>query len=89
MKTGFKNKIEVKEHKSIKSPWNFDAPLYDERTSCYINAGTHHGVGYTQPVGHKDNPKSTAATLPRDRRKVNTMEDAYVRSDNLPIGIDE
>lgn len=31
--------------------WNFDAPDYDKRSSSFVNAGTHHGVGKTQPVG--------------------------------------
>lgn len=51
MKTGLKNKIAVKDDKSIKSPWNFDAPEYDHRSSCYVNAGSHYGVGHRQPVG--------------------------------------
>lgn len=51
MKTGFKDRIEIKEGKKIKSPWNFDQPPYDERTSCYVNAGTNYGVGHNQPVG--------------------------------------
>jgi hypothetical protein len=51
MKKNFKNNIEEKQHKSVASPWNFDCPHYDERSSCYVNAGSHHGVGHTQPVG--------------------------------------
>ncbi len=34
-----------------KSPWDFTCPEYDERTSCYVNAGSHYGVGHRQPVG--------------------------------------
>ena len=51
MKTGFKNPIEGKEGKSVKNPWSFDQTKYDERSSCFINAGTHQGVGKKQPVG--------------------------------------
>lgn len=51
MKTGFKDPIAVKEGKKIKSPWNYDQPPYDERSSCYVNAGTNYGVGHNQPVG--------------------------------------
>ncbi len=84
MKTGFKDPIAVKdETKKIKSPWNFDCPQYDERSSCYVNAGSHYGVGYRQPVGHKGNPKSNVDTLPRSR--VNTMKDDEVPKRNLPI----
>lgn len=31
--------------------WTFDCPTYDNRSSNAINAGTHLGVGKTQPVG--------------------------------------
>lgn len=37
--------------KVMTSPWDFTQPVYDQRTSCYINAGTHHGVGKPQPIG--------------------------------------
>lgn len=72
MKTGFKNPIasKVKEKKE-KSPWNFDAPQYDQRTSCFVSAGTHYGVGYKQPVGRMENPKESAETLPKG--KVTTL----------------
>ncbi len=83
MSTGFKNPIEAKAEKSIKSPWNFDAPPYDERSSCYVNAGSHYGVGHTQPVGKVGNPKQEAATLPKDRRNVKTMEVSQVPKKNL------
>lgn len=47
------------------SPWDFRCPKYDERSSCFINAGTDYGVGHRQPVGHSDNPKQDVPTLPR------------------------
>ena len=68
MKTGFKDPIAVKEGKKIKNPWNFDQPPYDERTSCYVAAGTNYGVGHRQPVG-KD--KAGPYAVPTGR--VNTM----------------
>jgi hypothetical protein len=55
------------------SPWDFRAPQYDQRSSNFINAGTHYGVGRTQPVGHMDQPKQRAATMPMGR--VVTMRD--------------
>jgi hypothetical protein len=51
MKKNFKNNIEEKPGRHIQSPWNYEAPHYDERSSCYVNAGSHYGVGHTQPVG--------------------------------------
>jgi len=76
MRTGFKDPIAVKDGKKIKNPWNFDQPPYDERTSCYVNAGTNYGVGHNQPIGHFGNPKSTSPVLPKGR--VNTMQTDYV-----------
>lgn len=71
MKTGFKDPIADKPKKQMKSPWDFTCPDYDERSSCYVNVGSHHGVGFRQPVGHAGNPASTAAVLPKG--KVNTL----------------
>jgi len=88
MKTGFNDPIAPKGNsKTMKSPWNFDQPNYDERTSCYVNAGSHYGVGHRQPVGHEGNPSMEAATLPRG--KVKTMKDDEVPHRNLRIEMDE
>ena len=73
MKTGFKNPIAVKEGKKLQNPWNFDQPPYDERTSCYVAAGTDYGVGHNQPVGKE---KSGAYSIPMGR--VNTMKTDHV-----------
>jgi hypothetical protein len=79
MKSGFKDPIGIKKHDpkqrpidGERSPWDFRCPAYDERSSCFVNAGTHFGVGHRQPVGHEGNPKERADTLPMGR--VNTME---------------
>ncbi len=78
MKSGFKDPIAIKNQEpkdkpveGKNSPWDFRCPQYDERSSCYVNAGTHYGVGHNQPVGHGGNPKVTADCLPKGR--VNTM----------------
>jgi hypothetical protein len=86
MKTGFDDPIKCKvKEKKIKTPWNFDAPQYDQRSSCFVNAGTNHGVGYNQPVGHSGNPKSTAKTLPFER--VATMKlDVYGKDAEIQEG---
>lgn len=81
MKTGFKDPIAEKKGKKMKSPWDFTCPDYDERTSCHVNAGSHHGVGHRQPVGHKGNPKSTSIVLPKGR--VSTMNTNEVPTMNL------
>jgi hypothetical protein len=86
MKTGFKDRTEVKEGKKIKSPWNFDQPPYDERSSCFVNAGTNYGVGHKQPIGHTDNPKSNI--IPKGR--VNTLKTDYVHKGKVSnVEIDE
>lgn len=51
MKKGFKDTLQEKKGKTIKSPWDFECPPYDERSSCFLNAGTNHGVGKTQNIG--------------------------------------
>jgi hypothetical protein len=81
MKSGFNDPIKIKEQKpqdkpkgrGKESPWNFECPQYDERSSNFVNAGTHYGVGHKQPVGHEGNPKMRAPTLPMDG--VKTMQD--------------
>lgn len=79
MKTGFKDPIAIKKQKPQdqpkdygKSPWDYRCPQYDQRSSCFVNAGTHYGVGHNQPVGHIGNPKQNAPCLPKGR--VNTMQ---------------
>ena len=71
MKTSFKDPVKEEKHSTIKNFWNFNAPVYDERSSCFMNAGTIHGVGHKQPVGHEGNPKTSSPSLPMGR--VNTM----------------
>lgn len=53
----FKEPLEPKApEKKMKSPWNFSAPEYDERSSVFVSAGTNFGTGFKQPVGNKGNP---------------------------------
>lgn len=80
MKSGFKDPASIKNQKpkdkpidGKKSPWDFRCPQYDQRSSCFVNAGTDYGVGYTQPVGNSCDPKQKVGTLPMDRRSVKTM----------------
>lgn len=57
----------------MNSPWDFRCPQYDQRSSNFVNAGTHYGVGIRQPVGHAGNPMQDAPCLPK--RRVNTTQD--------------
>ncbi len=89
MDTGFKDLIKPnKPAKKIKSPFNFDAPPYDQRSGCYVNAGSHYGEGFRAPVGTEGNPKADAATLPKGR--VKTMVTNYLPPlKNLDLDIDQ
>lgn len=58
MKSGFKDPIEIKKQEPMDkpkdgkgSPWDYRCPQYDERSSCFVKAGTKYGVGHRQPVG--------------------------------------
>jgi hypothetical protein len=84
METGFPDKQE-KKYKAIKNPWDFRMPMYDERTSCYTNAGSHYGIGYCQPVGHEGKAALHVDTLPYG--KVKTQQTYWDNSDNLPIDV--
>lgn len=79
MKSGFSDPIKIKKQEpkdkpkdGKNTPWDFTCPQYDERSSCFVNAGTHYGVGHKNPVGHKDEPKMRVPTMPFGRP--NTME---------------
>lgn len=79
MKSGFKDPAAIKNQRpedkpkdGKNSPWDFRCPQYDQRSSCFVNAGTHYGVGHKQPFGHAGNPKLRVPTLPYGRIK--TME---------------
>ena|SRR5665213_1280400 len=79
-KSGFADPDRIKDQNpqdfpknSIQSPWDFSCPQYDQRSSDFVNAGSHYGIAIRQPVGHEGNPKAEVPTLPRHR--VNTTQD--------------
>jgi hypothetical protein len=79
-KSNFADPIAIKDQNKecqpedgVKSPWDFRCPQYDQRSSNFINAGTHYGVGHRQPVGHSGNPKQLVDVLPQGR--MNTLQD--------------
>ena len=71
----------VKKNKQSTS-WDYRAPAYDERTSCYVDAGTHYGIGFNNPVGHEGPAKMRVATMPFGRPK--TMETDEAPRRQLP-----
>ena len=83
MKSGFKDPIAIKKQdpkdKPVdgkNSPWDFRCPQYDERSSCFVNAGTHYGVGHKQPVGHHGDPKGKVDVLPSGKHKGMEVDEA-------------
>lgn len=70
-KSGFADPDKIKSQRpedkpkdGMNSPWDFTCPQYDQRSSCFVNAGTCYGVGHRQPVGHKGEPEMRVDTLP-------------------------
>lgn len=80
MKSGFSDPIAIKKQDPKDKPndgsksmgWDFTCPQYDQRSSCFVNAGTHYGTAHNQPVGHKGDPKQRVSVMPFG--KPNTME---------------
>lgn len=79
-KSGFSDPNRIKDQNptdhpidGMRSPFDFRCPQYDQRSSNFINAGTHYGVGINQPIGHKGNPKQVVDVLPQTRH--NTLQD--------------
>ena len=77
VKSGFSDPINIRNQQpkdkpvdGKKSPWDFTCPQYDERSSCFVNAGTHYGVGHKQPVGSHGAAKSSDV-VPKGR--INTL----------------
>jgi hypothetical protein len=71
----FHDPIKAKpKEKSAKTPWNFEAPQYDDRTK--VCAGTHYGVGHRQPIGHGGDPKTSSAVLPMKSKSMPAKDDA-------------
>jgi len=81
-KSGFADPIAIKEQNpkdkpvdGVKSPWDFRCPQYDQRSSNFLNAGTHYGIGHRQPVGHEGNPKRVVDVLPQTRVNTTQIDD--------------
>jgi hypothetical protein len=46
-----KDALAVKRKQNGDYPFEFEAPSYDNRTSCSMKAGDDYGTGHTNPVG--------------------------------------
>lgn len=80
MKKTFKDPIAIKKQEPKDKPmdgkpkplgWDFRCPQYDQRSSCYINAGTYYGQGNKPPVGHRGEPKKEVPVLPSGTKGFN------------------
>lgn len=54
-----------------KDPYPMKTMSYDNRSGGFIRAGQDYGVGFNNPVGHKDKPKETCECLPMTSRTIN------------------
>lgn len=85
LETGFMRKMEPHIDQNLKSPWDFSCPRYDERSSCYVNAGHHQGVGKINPVGHSGPVKQRVEALPYGKVKTLKDDGVRLRNENLDI----
>ena len=88
MKMGFKDALEVKKPKKMKSPWTYDAPHYDQRSGCFIEAGDNHGVGHRTPVGSEKVTKSYSSVIPSSPKKDTMKTDFINRDGSYQVDID-
>ncbi len=72
----FENKCDKPHEKQKFSAWNFEQPVLDHRSSCFVNAGNKFGVGHKNPVGHLGNAKHKVSTMPMECK----MMDPYEKS---------
>lgn len=80
--SGFADPARIKEQRELdkpkdgkNSPWDYRCPQYDQRSSNFVNAGTHYGVGLRQPVGHDGDPKQVVDVLPFGRVKIMRVDE--------------
>lgn len=68
----FENPIAPKKaKKKIKSPWNFEAPNYDQRSGPSVAAGDYYGTGFKNPMGKsRDVEHPEIRTYPKKSKRV-------------------
>ena len=56
--------------KKIKSPFEFSAPNYDQRSGPSVPAGDYYGTGYRNPMGKmRENPNPEISTFPKRSKR--------------------
>lgn len=83
MKSHFKDSTAIKKQNPNDHPndakntwWDCKQPQYDQRSSCFVNTGTHYGIGNRQPVGHSGNAKQKVDSLPYGRHSTMEVDEA-------------
>lgn len=81
MKTGFQDPIKIKKQDPKDHPkdgkntwWECKQPQYDQRSSCFVNTGTHYGVGHRTPVGTEKEKGHFGSGKIIPIGKINTMK---------------
>lgn len=69
----FEDPIAVKKSVEGDEPWNFKAPKYDNRSSCFVSAGCDYGLGHKQPVGSEN--VSNKHAVPQKSKKIDLYEE--------------
>lgn len=86
MRTGFNDPKKIRSQKpkdrleadfsetSHRLLWDFACPQYDQRTSCFIKAGTDYNVGHRTPVGTKEVKGHLTSSKIIPFGRINTMK---------------
>ncbi len=84
MEHGFKDTFSNNKGKLSKNPVNYESTPYDERSSCFSNVGTYHGVGKAQPIGSRME-KNTSEMLPMKSKCV--MDQSNRKYDDKKVNL--
>jgi hypothetical protein len=60
--------------------WSFNAPSYDNRTSCSMSAGMNYGVGYRTPVGKEKVSSMESGPIPQKSHSF-SPDEIFTRED--------
>jgi len=57
--------VKIRQNETQKE-WSYDAPSYDNRTSCSISAGDDYGSGHRNPIGSKQSTPMKSGPIPQE-----------------------
>jgi hypothetical protein len=64
----FKDPLEVRSKVNGKTPWTYDAPSYDNRSSESISAGNDYGLGRRTPTGKFQAAPMSEGPIPQSNK---------------------